>query len=114
MKNTTFKQLLFVLFTFLFVSSAIAQIDTPQKRLNRINFLHGKIFEIDNDSKYVENPTFFKIKEGRDSIAQNYPIHTNLKQSEFSSEAHHWATEREEEAYAYITFLEIYIRKRRL
>lgn len=114
MKNFTSTKVLLFLVSLLFVSTSNAQIDTPEKRLTRINFLHEKIFQLDNDSSYLENAVFVQIKEGRDSIAVNYPITNDLRQSEFSLEAHQWAKEHQEEADSYITYLEIFIRKRRL
>ena len=114
MLNTTYKNVLLVLLSFIMVTTAVAQIDTPEKRISRINFLHEKIFEIDTDLNYVKSEAFFQIEQGRDSIAQNYPNNQSLKQSEFSPEALFWATKFEQEADAYITYLEIFIRKQRL
>lgn len=114
MLNTTYKQLLFTFFSFFIVSTTFTQIDTPEKRLSRINFLHEKIFELDSNSNYVQSEAFFQIKEGRDSIAQNYPTDNGLRHSEFSTEAQRWASEYEQEADGYIAYLEIFIRKRRL
>nr|WP_299203623.1 hypothetical protein [uncultured Brumimicrobium sp.] len=114
MKNSTYIKVLFVIISMFIISTSVAQIDTPEKRLTRINFLHEKIFQFDNDSSYLENAVFVQIKEGRDSIAVNYPITNDLRQSEFSLEAHQWEKEHQEETDSYITYLEIFIRKRRL
>lgn len=114
MKKPTYIQVLFALLSIFIVTTSVAQIDTPEKRLTRISFLHEKIFELDNDANYIEDATFLQIKEGRDSIAVNYPSSKYLKPSEFSPEALQWATAFENEADAYITYLEIFIRKRRL
>lgn len=113
MKLNAIKTALFLAFSLLFIYPALSQIDTPQKRIDRIHFLHQRIFEIDETNKYVENPTFSEIIKMRDSVAIHFPSTINLVELSTDTKALQWATSFDKEADAYITILESYIRSRK-
>lgn len=82
---------------------------SPEYRLSRILFLHGKLF---NGEKYINtnNELGQLIQSERLIIAPNYPQLEGLNESERQSALLNWSKSHEDERESYLVFLEKYLR----